>query len=551
MIKTIDGQYVYDPGDIFTAKNDAYTFCISDVFWLIDFKEYINFSTLEKCNFSDDLKKEIRVLIAYYAVYSSPGTAQKRLSSILHLSISPEAMIIEWASLSPSIQIGLKSALKKTVLLKLDLLRKFYQEIKSFDNAKVKSNCFNVNEGTYSNVEYSSLQSEFKKLTNSYLTAPYVEYVYQSKTESRLNFLELRSLVCNLLMWSLMRRPIQLYKMKWSDILPVGFLFGDFIHDSKAILYSDSDELQCRTFRGKDKNSKFRSQAEPHAHRIDSELTKLIILYRNLYQKFFIKHLERQGIRLNQPEIHEIMSRLPVFPEGALFSDNFVCVKTVFKTISRYTPAYHVKASTLHENCKNIQLQMAFKSERISGDKLFFSNNRHRHTVMTNGVLNGYSYELLASIAGVTIDAVTHYVDLNYSARLQIDEAFAKHDILQRFGRISVSQLRTEKYSIYTNEFDEEVAQIESYRPCSSCEKKIARPLGCYSCSNFRPLPDADHERYLRIAEERYKTELKHEASNQVIGRFKIIIAYIKATIKVCRESKVRMIDEVNNVNNK
>jgi hypothetical protein len=329
--------------------------------------------------------------------------------------------------------------------------------------------------------------------------------------------------------------------MKWCDILPVGAKFADHrVNKNEEIpthepTFSDVETLHIRTFRGK--NGGFRVDAEPNSHRIEPDVSRLVLLYRQKYEAWLTKKLSGEGIVLTPAETKEIMARLPVFFSQELFFPDtiFNNKAALFKATGRQSQSFHKLSNFLTKNILHRCGKLKLRSDRIDPDELKFSNNRLRHHVLTESAMRGESGPALANITGVTEKAIKPYIELNFEARLLIDQALADHQVLSNFASQSVSELQKQDGFIVLSEYDEELGVQKNTSSCSGCPSKIGAPMGCYGCNNFHPNLHANHQKELDKATAKYEVNLA--ASNSgMLRKLSKCILYIQATINVCND---------------
>jgi len=525
----------------FKAKNDAYPFDIFDDIWIVDPKIKVNLAWMHGVDFDEESFIQYRLLVAKFASLKSAGTvrnvayALKALGGDLTLNILQS----KWTTLSDSYKDKLTSILRFAILKGFD----DYQAGANFaianEQARVRpgsgSNILDPVKGVYSEFEYQSLQEQIRLDTSEQLKKISNKHYTQTMLHN------LGTTIAIQLMVAIIRRPTQLREIKWCDILPVGCKFstrsgqlGDSIPEQQPS-FSDVDVLHIRTFRGK--NGKFRKDVERRSHRTDPDLSRLILIYRQKYQALLTNKLLGENINLSPDDINEIMNRLPVFCSQELLSPKttFNSKSDLFKSTGFHSQSFHKTDGVLTSNIVDRMRKLHFKSDRIESDKLSLSNNRLRHTVLSEGARKGESAAVLASITGVTLTAIKPYIELDFDARLLIDQALASHFVLSKFASQSVSELQKNAGFVVKNEFDEEIGIQLNVHSCSDCQSKLGAPMGCYGCDNFFPDLHADHRQILEKATLKYNTNLA--ASNKdMLRKLSKSILYIQATITVCHD---------------
>ncbi|MBF4366177.1 hypothetical protein, partial [Vibrio anguillarum] len=91
-------------------------------------------------------------------------------------------------------------------------------------------------------------------------------------------------------------------------------------------------------------------------------------------------------------------------------------------------------------------------------------------------VWQGFSPAQVASITGVSIDAIRPYIDLKTPERVKIDQAYAGNQIIKRFDTTSVKNLQKDKVFYIKSQFDEEMGYKLNPANCSSCKSKGGAP---------------------------------------------------------------------------
>ncbi|OLQ69827.1 hypothetical protein BIT28_07540 [Photobacterium proteolyticum] len=520
----------------YRAKNDAYIFDIFDDEWQLGTKEYLYLEWMYDQGYDWQTFVDLRVILAKNANQRSRNTASIRARAFKSLgnNLSPAAFQLAWLSLTDNDKQKLASALsfavKKAGFTQFKEVYEFAQA--NQPNQKMGNTILDPEKGVYSEIEYDSIKEELRLATDN-----------QKKTcyGSR-DVLAFGNLIACQLMVALIRRPVQLAELKWADALPVGQSFSNHRQNknesvpTSEYLFSDVERLQLRTFRGKD--GAFRGSAEPKSHRLETDLSVLLLTYRKQYELVLIQSLENQGISLTNDERRLIMLRCPLFPEEQLFTMKFKTKSNLFKALGFMSDAFHKRSKALQKAITGFTANLDLKSDRIESDKLRLGNNRLRHTVLTLGARQGLPAPYLAKITGGTEQSVKAYVDLSFEARLEIDQAFAKKEVLTKFGSIAVNDLLKQDEYVVRNEFDEEMGIRSNPANCASCASKLGAPLGCYPCDNFHANEDADHKHYLDKALVKYN--VNKEKGNQVtLSKLRKIILYIQVTIDICEERKL------------
>ena len=331
-------------------------------------------------------------------------------------------------------------------------------------------------------------------------------------------------------------------QLKWCDLLRVGQAFKshkESNRDWKPLTqhyFSDVEQLHLRTFKGKD--GMFRFNAESRSHRLEPNLSELLLQYYKVYETTLCASLSQNDIALSESETKEIIQQLPLFPDQNLFSAKFEIKENLFRSVSDTSEAFHISADRLTHNITYLfNKKLGIKSDRVARKPLIFKNNRWRHTQLTLAAWMGLSPAQVAAITGVSVDAIKPYLDLKAPERVKIDEAFAGNSIIQRFDSVSSKQLQQHPDFKVKSSFDEEMGHKLNPANCASCKSKGGAPMGCYPCDNFRPLETANHQQYLDKAER--KLEINSNSGHPAtINRLQTIALYIRITIALCEERK-------------
>ncbi len=375
---------------------------------------------------------------------------------------------------------------------------------------------------------------------------------------SKYTFPQLRTLIACQLMIALVRRPVQLVKIKWCDVLPVGQEFQSHKETDRnwqpitQHLFSDIEQLHLRTFKGKD--GRFRFNVESRSHRLEPDFSQILLHYYKVYENSLSDHLNKSNVTLNGDEMAELMRRVFLLPDTSLFQSEFKSKSEVFMAISDTSNSYHMTSDSLKSGIDYFfKAKLNVKSDRLPNKPLVLLNNRWRHTQLTQAVWQGFSPAQVASITGVSIDAIRPYIDLKTPERVKIDQAYAGNQIIKRFDTTSVKNLQKDKVFYIKSQFDEEMGYKLNPANCSSCKSKGGAPMGCYPCDNFRPVESANqrisessnhriiessnHQQYLNKALR--KLELNSQSGHpSTVKKLKKVIIYIKATIALCDERK-------------
>lgn len=528
----------YDGQRIFNAREDGYSFDVLSDTWELGYKSYLYLNWLNELNTNTYL--DLRLAIAHAAkhyTYRSLNSHVSTLKSIVkYLDIYDfQAWWLTLDTYKRYVRGNLYALCHPRNGYTCHTLQPLYDTVKD-ENLKlqgVMKGILDPKTGAYSEVEHDNILESLRIET---------QQVLEGEMLSQQKFTALRNVIGSQLLLALIRRPTQLVQLKWCDVLPVGETFLSHKESNlnwKPVtqhLFSDVEQLHVRTFKGKD--GQFRGDAESRSHRLESDFSRLLLRYYQVYENYLLHSLSRQYISLGEDETKDLMRRLPVLPDQSLFSSNFESEAELFTSISDTSKAYHMTSVALGNNIRYLfGNKLKPNSDRCPNNSLLLGNNRWRHTILTQGAKYGLSPALLAAVTGVTIEAVTPYLDLKTSERVKIDEAYAGNHIIKRFDSLSVKELQAHDDFKVKSRFDEEIGHKLNPANCSSCQSKGGAPMACYPCDNFRPLETENHQQYLDKAERKLviNSQSAHPAT---VKRLKKIILYIKATIAICEERK-------------
>jgi hypothetical protein len=526
----------------FTARNTAYSFDLFDDEWKLGLKEKVKLDWMHDVAFDEQSFISLRLVFAKMAKLNAPSSVNIAKQGIkkLNAEVTKTTLRLRFSEIQDCYKKSISNFLNFAVKHGFDeyesaanYAKEQVGRIKSISGA----NILDPYKGVYSELEYQSIKEQIRLDTDKHLSLA----LTKDKNYTRDDLHGLGITVAIQLKVVVMRRETQLVKMKWCDILPVGAKFADHrVNKNEEVpthepTFSDVETLHIRTFRGK--TGGFRVDAERSSHRVEPDVSRLVLLYRQKYEAWLTKKLSSEGIVLTPAETKEIMARLPVLFSKELFSPStiFNNTATLFKATGRQSESFHKSNVILSNNIIDRCRKLNFRSDRIDPDALKFSNNRLRHHVLTESTMRGESGPALANITGVTEKAIKPYIELNFEARLLIDQALANHQVLSNFASQSVSELQKQDGFIVLSEYDEELGVQKNPSSCSGCQSRLGAPMGCYGCDNFHPDLHANHEQILDKATAKYEVNLA--ASNAgMLRKLSKCILYIQATINVCND---------------
>ncbi|MCL1068693.1 hypothetical protein L2735_18140 [Shewanella olleyana] len=523
----------------FQAKNAGYNFNFLTDKWVLGYKSNLYLGWMNYLDIEEAVFIELRLAIAkaakYFAVNSLNAYCSTLKSIVKYLTVRD--FNAWWITLGDTYKIQVRETLYALSGMKKDYcsstLKLLYESVANETLKRNNGSKFVLDsmKGAYSEVELDNILESLRISTTQALNK---EILITP------DFTALRTIIASQLMVAIVRRPTQLSQIKWCDVLPVGQEFKS--HKNKDCnwqpinqhLFSDVEQLHIRTFMGKD--GMFRYNVEPSSHRLEPDLSILLLQYYQVYEQFLKKKIFATGIDINADEMKELMKRLPLHPDQSLFSAQFRSKEELFNSVSETSIAYHQSSDAMQTCIAYLFKKNKVKSDRHPTTGVILANNRWRHTQLTQAVSHGFSPAQIASITGVTIEAIEPYLDLKAKERILIDKAYAGNQIIKKFDSMSVKELKTNKEYSVKNEFEAEIGYKLNPSNCSSCQSKGGAPMACYPCDNFRPLETANHQQYLDKA--RRKLEINSQSGHPAtVRKLRKIITYIEATITVCNEN--------------
>lgn len=351
--------------------------------------------------------------------------------------------------------------------------------------------------------------------------------------QSEKGFNELRNVITSKLLISIVRRPVQISVLKWSDLIPVGARYEDVEESPEFVIGTvGSLSLQLRVFIAKSKrNLGPREFPEKYSLNLSENLSQEMVRYKGIYMHGVKQWLESCGIREGHASLLKVMNNMPMFASNTLFEIRLSSIEMIQKIFTKYSTAYHASESSITAAIRNV----SFSSERVTNGNA--TSNRVRHTVMTRGAQDGLPAIQLARLTGVTVPAARHYIDLDYSARRLIDIQYIGNQYLSQLFNPPITELNEEEY-IVDSRFNP-VGGVETKSTCATCSTSIGKPLGCYGCPNFRPILEADHRAVLVAAEDKRvinRNALVNPIHTRSIEKLEKQIQWLKYTIAFCDE---------------
>lgn len=528
----------YEGKSTFQSKENGYEIDLFSDEWVLGYKKNLYLRWMNALN--SDVFLDLRLAIAHAAkqyAFKSLNSYVCTLRTICQY-LEPATFEAWWITLTTykeSVRAALFALCKRSHEYHCNTLAPLYNIVK---HEKIGSkfgskSILDETTGAYSEIERDNI-----------LEALRIETLHALDSEFTMikAFTNLRTILACQLMVAIVRRHTQMTQLKWCDLLQIGQTFKSHKENNtewKPLTqhhFSDVEQLHLRTFKGKD--GQFRGNAESRSHRLEPNLSELLLQYYKVYKTYICASLRRNDIELSETEMKELMQRLPLFPDQSLFSADFETKENLFHSVSDTSEAFHLASSALPKCFAYLfNEKLDIKSDRVAHKPLALKNNRWRHTQLTFAAWMGLSPAQIATITGVTVEAIKSYLDLKAPERVKIDQAFAGNSVIQRFDSVSSKQLQQHPDFKVKSPFDEEMGHKLNPVNCASCQSKGAAPMGCYPCDNFRPLETADHQQYLDKAERKLaiNSQSGHPAT---VKRLQTIVLYIKLTIALCEERK-------------
>ncbi|ASG03220.1 hypothetical protein [Vibrio anguillarum] len=528
----------YEGKSTFQPKAEGYEFDLFSDEWALGYKKTLYLDWM--ITLDSDVFLDLRLAIAHAAkhyAYLSLNTSISTLKTLCQY-LDPATFEAWWLTLTDykkSVKNALFAFCQRNQEYKSSVLTPLYDLVKEENLGKKDRSKSILDEttGAYSEIERDNLLEALRIETLNALGNEF------STTKP---FTRLRNVLACQLMVAIVRRPTQLVQLKWCDILCVGQLFTshkEINPDWQPLIqhhFSDVGQLHLRTFKGKDGG--FRRNAESRSHRLEPNLSELLLQYYQAYETCLYACLSQCNIALSKSETKAMMQRLPLFPDQSLFSAKFASKENLFYSASDTSEAFHLSSDSLISNIVYLfNEKLDIKSDRVAHQPLAFKNNRWRHTQLSLSAWMGLSPAQVAAITGVTVNAIQDYLDLKAPERIKIDEAFAGNNIIQRFDSISSQELQQHPEFAVKSAFDEDMGYKLNPANCTSCQSKGAAPMGCYPCGNFRPLETANHQLYLDKAERKLAIN-RQSGHPATVKRLQTIILYLRLTIALCEERK-------------
>jgi len=211
-----------------------------------------------------------------------------------------------------------------------------------------------------------------------------------------------------------------------------------------------------------------------------------------------------QEKKLQVPEIPK-----PLFPVPASSqSVNSMLMMFEHPTLREYT--FHRRSNSISKmvRCLTLKMRLCQKSDEPSNDFIKIAAYRFRYTLGTRLVLDGRSPEEVAeALDHATTDSVSHYFRYSRDVFDYVNEAHLRSKDIRSAAIQWRGKLRTRIMSdAENNEISVVNVEFRRVSPLGLCAKKTwceSQPIiSCYSCNQFRPYKDGDHDSARKIIEQ-------------------------------------------------
>jgi len=483
--------------------------------------------------------------LIHYAETKTAATVSTQIFAVRdafpHAFETLEDFKLNWQQLRNSAKKTLKGFMT-TCVTKLNhkYLYKHYEITNTYQH-KPRFNALHPTKGRLTDYEYDSILHNIRTLSAQLPTNPSDDLnFYQSQgAQDNLNFSYFKKIMSYRFMIQIARRPKQIATLKWCDVLPVGASFVDTKVDYEPT-FTGAKSLHVRSFKIKQSSDEncFRASPEKWTIPLSESFSLMLLKYRNLYEKGLSLTLNIFGDIDTNKTAKDLIGHCPIFPRRELFNADFTNQDVIRALMNKDSTLFHLSEGDIRGYESRVSNGLSERHGTVRG-----SNNRLRHTWLCNAALEGKPIQDISKITNVTIPAARHYLQLGLKERQFIDENYAANPLLREaFNPIPITNVDDEL-------IQDQVAGpvgVETDKPtCQTCEHKtlMVRPIPCYGCANFRPILDADHEAVLEQALSKIEFLDKFGTNKSNSGayiRLTKAIAYIKLTIAVCNEEKLK-----------
>ncbi|GAI86069.1 unnamed protein product, partial [marine sediment metagenome] len=183
---------------------------------------------------------------------------------------------------------------------------------------KGKDNTLDPSIGTLSDIEFDSLAKQINTNIQEFDWGARRDLLF---FQSPRLYARLRNLVTNKLLLSIVRRPIQIALLKWSDLIPSGASFRDAgILPVDEIGTVGAQTLQLRVFIAKSKGAQSsRERPERYPIHLSEYISKILIDYKRIVLEGLALVMDSAKIQVSQSELLSLMNDMPMFPEVSFF----------------------------------------------------------------------------------------------------------------------------------------------------------------------------------------------------------------------------------------
>ncbi|HHC7380098.1 hypothetical protein ACX03_05460 [Vibrio parahaemolyticus] len=509
-------------------------FNMFDDYWELVTGQTVSLDWLNQSFLNLDENLAIRYCLAQEATYGKLSTVRGKILAIKKLNLSC-LRIGDFESAFFQLPLTYKKRIKKIVERLVDFDGRYEPLLavlkgKSFGNEQRK--VFDPDKGALTDFEFT-------------------DFAIKMNEHSRIIFCS-DSPVSELAVFITLRFQ-QLYQKRLAQIalLKVGdfaFRVDDFINGEELNVTmplrrncSDSQsEVRVRVPSVKQHEDLFRRSFEISSIKITGrflfELSTYLVRYRELMRSLF----ERQGYSLSHEEFGQVFSCLPLIPKTELYKTEFQEFihdnETLIQSFSSDGKGFVYISGALERRVSRLLKVLNIGSDRAPQGSFGLGNNRLRHTRAVKMVVDGLSRNEIAVALGNTPKAASVYIDMADEIRKKIDSHLSDYTFLADAFSGNITSCISEN-EIAIESKNGQLGKSAELSACLTCEK--SPPTGCYGCTSFRPLLDADHLAQLLSVQARYDAQISQGISPKALTALSHRILAIKATIQACERAKV------------
>ncbi len=297
----------YEGKRTFQSKAAGYEFDLLSDVWILGYKKTLYLYWMNTLD--SDVFLDLRLAIAYAAKIYAHGSLNAHVCTlkILCQFIEPATFEAWWRTLTSykkNVKDTLYALSMRSHEYRSNILTPLYNIVKD-ENLGTRDGSKSIldeTSGAYSEIERDNL-----------LEALRIETLHTLNDEfsKKNNFSRFRSVMACQLMVAIVRRPVQLVQLKWCDLLRVGQTFKSHKESNRDWQpltqhhFSDVEQLHLRTFKGKE--GSFRGNAESRSHRLEPNLSELLLTYYHVYESSLCASLSQIDIALSEGEAKELM----------------------------------------------------------------------------------------------------------------------------------------------------------------------------------------------------------------------------------------------------